>query len=196
MFPEIGVPENMKTNVTPYLHLGDVKGRRVNLLRDAAGETHVVDEIIPEPTFWVRTTVADWLVLHPYGDDTLPAEIRQRVFGIEGPYTVAIERSTGAIRLATLHEEDDNLVLSLHTATPDHPCIPPPWRAKLDELRGEKRPYRCHICPLALENFIVREFGWADLRLNVVFVFPFRSGNLEVTGDQHRVVLRDWKVTT
>lgn len=143
------------------------------------------------------------LFLDPYGDDTLPDGIRERVFG-KTPYSVAIDREAGDICIVSAFPRKRRQEgMSLHVerwtniflSDGEQYKIPARWRNRLDELLSKKRPYRCHIEPGALEQFVDREIGYDHLRHNVVFSFDFDDdGLVEVWGESHRFV-EHWRIS-
>jgi hypothetical protein len=207
----------------------DIEGMRINRVLDRMGESFDVDVTAPGSdklfNFVVEGTGFEpLLVLDPYGDDTMPEKMRERVFLTKDPFTVAIERETGFIRIVTFepssvpsalppfertplpivrgqsgspHGSEPSfagsfLEMHIHDAIsgmePVQPRIPPRWLPHINQLLTKKRPYKCFIDPLALEDFIDQEVGWYYLRLNVVFQFDFHGDSAEVKGDQYRVV--------
>lgn len=175
----------------------DLEGKRITRLFFRMTE-YTVDVTAPDErhllNFWVEVGKVRLLVLDPYGDDTLPDEIRERVFG-KAPYTIAIDTKTGGICKVTAYTREDGVELYVEPVNgADTPRIPPRWRHRLPELATQKRPYRCHIDPHTLEQFIDREASYRDVGANVVFSFDFYGdGMLEVWGDHYRKVSR-WQL--
>lgn len=181
----------------------EMQGRRFTRLF-FGGVCYKIDVVVPDEHKLLNFVVTgdaengetvSLLVLDPYGDDTLPDEIRKRIFG-EFPYTVAIDQKTGGICVLTAWPEDDGPTFYADRWMPscigvrgEQYCIPSRWKKRLGELCGMKRPYRCHVDPGALEQFADREVGYDHLRQNVVFSFHFfGSYMLEVWGDSYRKV--------
>lgn len=188
------------------LHVRDIDGRHFSRLI-YCNRHYTVDVTTPDNHHLFNFKVegaslagdrVSLLVLDPYGDDTLPQSIRDRVFG-KNPYTLAIDRKTGNICIATFEEDPDHgLCLCVERWMPSHVRseedayqIPSHFKKRLNELLSKKRPYRCHIEPSALEQFIDQEEGYSHLHRNVVFSFEFgRGAMLEVWGDSYRKVGR------
>lgn len=141
--------------------------------------------------FWAD----DYIVLDPYGDD-LPDTIRNRTFGAEARFTLAINRVDGSI--ATAHfliDEDGVPALYLNTLprgrVDDDPVyrIPQPYRDRLGELLSKKRPYRWNVDPSDFEALLDQSIGYPEL--SFVIRLDFDGETLEVSDDMWRRT-SDW----
>jgi hypothetical protein len=70
--------------------------------------------------------------------------------------------------------------------------VPPSVLSRLDELKGAKRPFNVSLRSEALLSFLTREYGFKDLRQNLVVRLDFNHEKVEVWGDSYREVGK-WK---
>jgi len=140
------------------------------------------------------------LVLDPYGNEHLSAEMEAAIFGgipykSEG-WTLAIDKADGKVYRLSYGREGKKFVAvfwEYETGSDETVRIPPSYLDRVDELKCKKRPFGISIQEYAAIAFAEREYGYRDLRMHTVVSFDFRgtqpeSGYLEVYGDSHRLV--------
>lgn len=174
-------------------------GLQINRVYDEAMELHGCDVTVPLKdsicTFDLEVGGQDFLVLDSYGDD-LSDTIRKRIFGKSKTWTIAINQKTGSIFRVSLVFTGGHFAFVLQPWMPSEfvdglqYSLPHDYLNRLDQLKNKKRPYSCYIDSDALQHFVEGEQGYDHLRSNVIFSFAFDQGDVEILGDQFRVVSR------
>ena len=145
-----------------------------------------------------RPTLDPLLVLDPYGNEGLSGAVSERLFG-RGGYTLAINRKTGTIYIASYFKSEGKLVLSLRVPNPcpappggddacPAPVVPKKYLKRLDELKSLKRPFNLTLSPWTARNFINRDIGYTDLENGIIVTLDFQPRQLEILGRSSREV--------
>ena len=189
--------------------IGEAAGRKITRLYKSWQEPPLeVGAEVPTIDKLLQFEVRDWLVLCNYGDDKLPKPIRERIFGIEKAWTVAVNRKTGEIGITHYFTEKDDeapstlaeidcLLISRWPfdilPTEEEYRFPEGLLHKLDNLKSLKRPFAISIEPEALMGILDHEIGYSQIYGNVTFTFRVEEDSwLEVCGSYYRRVT-PWK---
>lgn len=192
------------------IHFRKAEGKRISVVHDASRGWR---------TYKSRTTVPDshhlfnfnleatdgkdslsFLVLDPYGDETLSSAIRKRVgLGPICEQPLAICRKTGILHLTSFFEKDRVLGVTFWrfveascSLKKDEYVLPKKYLARLDELKSKKRPFDISVIDGAFVGFIDRTTGFNDMAASLVVSLDFDKTNVEIWGDSHREV-SGWK---
>lgn len=181
-----------------YIHPRDSQGKKIAYVYCREwGEKRTSGTIVPSSKFLLNFNLAGkkgrgahkiWLVLDPYGDETLPENMRDRFFGkgsSEEGMTVAIARDSGSISVAHFGTEKGKLFVFL---TELSLRIPEPYLSRIEELTTQKRPYRFTLPDWALFWFLECERSYGDLLDDLVIELRFRNHTLQLSRDSYREV--------
>lgn len=149
-------------------------------------------------------TAKTFLVLDPYGMETLSLRMNERFFGHgtrEEGFTLAIDRATG--ELLTAHFKTERvkgkrittvvLVQLTWYRSGDGESVfrlPTKYLKRIDELKSKKRPFDFTCFDDTMWAFIDQEASLEDLRQNLVVEFDFDRRRLQLWQDAHREVTR------
>ncbi len=147
------------------------------------------------------------LVLDPYGNELLTEEVSTRIFGgisYRSPgWTIAICRKSGQIyQIGYGTERTDRgskrklvaVYWDFYSDGGEEIRVPSQYLDRLDELKSSKRPFCVTFAEHALLNFMTQEYGYNDMRDNLVVRLNFRDISLEIEGHYYREVGR-WEVS-
>jgi len=129
-----------------------------------------------------------YLILDGYGDEHLPEEVIDRIFGrgsFEHGYALAISRSTGATFTAHFGTDGRVHFMSLHDLSIK---VPKRFLKRLDELMSKKRPFSLGLTEDAWRDLWDREIGFRDLEEDLVVNLSFDRKQLQVWGAAYREV--------
>jgi len=154
--------------------------------------------------FDLKVGAETFLVLDPYGNESFDAEMEARMFG-GLPYdnapgwVLAICRRSGHVYQMAFGQDGRKFVAvywvfggAYGAPNEEDFKVPPSFLSRLDELKGAKRPFNVSLRSEALLSYLTREYGFKDLRQNLVVRLDFNHEMLEVWGDSYREVGK-WK---
>lgn len=140
------------------------------------------------------------LVLDPYGDDIMSAELRSAVLGESSPYkdrmtTIGIVRKTGEIVQVSFITYivcgacgDELRYALMFSPMQSRVFVPKPWIGRLGELKNKKRPFILTLPDFALFRFCDRWESYADLQSQLVVELSFDDAQLQVSSESFRSV--------
>jgi hypothetical protein len=192
------------------IHFRKTEGKRISIVHDVSRgwRTYKCRTKTPDSNllfnFNLEATdgkdLLSFLVLDPYGDETLSSAIRKRV-GL-GPICgqpLAICRKTGVLHLTSFFEKDGEWGLTFWRFAEascglkkDEYVLPKKYLARIDELKSKKRPFDISAIDSAFVGFIDRTTGFNDMSTSLVVSLDFDKTNVEIWGDSHREV-SGWK---
>lgn len=128
-------------------------------------------------TFDVKGPTQSLLVMSPYGDDTMPAHFRKRIWDYLHPRQdpdhvfCVLDTKTGDVGSGTLSKMPDGTPgIYMEVSLFDNLYVPSKWLKKVVAgVQGTKRPYRFALDAQALYNFMDRSIGYTDLNPHVEF---------------------------
>lgn len=182
--------------------ISNVQGKTISKVFDCdhAWKEHRTKTQVPGPEFmpsfdlkFGRRTI---LILDNYGNDYMPEEIEERLFGDEfsHQWLLGIDRASGELLSFRFYHSGKSVVAAF-SQLPGAPKVPKKYLTKenLQYIRGCKRPWMCtwnHYDWLAFWN---RDLTWDDFAASMVInlsLIPstWESHHVEVWGERHRTV--------
>lgn len=187
-----------KSDFVQLENVRDVEGMRVSLVRDSLWlATSAVRTRVPTGKFLFNFNVhtsngRTLLVLDPYGDETLPDDIRKELGVAQmSSTTVGIWRDTGQIVHVSFAREKKKVTLCYWShLDPDSFTVPGNFLPRLDNLMSMKRPYSRDLTSHAWRSLHTRRIGYDHIAEFLVYSLNFGGdiGFLEVSKDSYRTV--------
>lgn len=195
-----------KAAITNYksVNLRAAVGKKISAVYDADREwsrTYCRSKHPPSSkmsTYNLRFGDRTLLVLDKNGNESISPGLEAELFGgiphVSPDWTLALDCKTGQVcRLGYGRENRKLVAVFWEFEFGKDVRVPQTYLARLDELKSAKRPFCLLLNEQAALNFIEREYGYKDLRENIVIRLNFRKEEaIEIWGDSWRQV-GGWK---